>query len=471
MKKIHSILCIALLTSACTVGPDYIKPQTDAEDSVWSGAPLVTEKVAHSVYIETAWWKALNDPLLNALMEETANHNHDVAIARASIEEARALRQVSASAFFPSVGAGTNVLREGLSQKSGNNRSSERERNGFDADLDVSWELDMFGRTRRATEAADARIDAQVEEYHDIMLTVLAELARNYFEVRGTQKRIAVTQRNIGLLKEVESLAESLFKNGATSEFDVARARGEREINEATLPNLEAEMMAGIYRISVLTGKAPEHHMVQLGNTKPLPTPPDIVPVGLRSEVLKRRPDVRRAEREVAAATADIGVATAELFPSISLTGAVGSSARQFSDLFTSGAVTYALGQTMNWRLFEGGKLRGNIAVADARATQSLKQYEKTVLTALEDAESSLVRYGKEWNTLKALKAAESTRQEAFRIAKLRYEEGEENFLIILDAERSLIDTQDAIIQSETQILTKLTQLYKALGGGWQAFK
>jgi len=302
-----------------------------------------------------------------------------------------------------------------------------------------------------------------------LTLSVIAEVASNYFEVRGLQRQLENTERDIGLLKEVEEIARTQFEIGVTTELDLARATGERQALESQLPSLEAEIAARIYRLSVLTGQAPEFYASVLAASRPLPMPPDQVPVGLRSEMLKRRPDVREAERSLAAATANIGVAKADLFPSFSLTGAVGTSARVFSDMFTPATQTSAIGAALGWPLFAGGSLTARVDAARAGQKAALANYEQAVLLALEDAEGSLMRYGKEWQTLKRLRETAASRRQAFEIAKLRYEAGEENFLTILDAERTMIAARNDIISSETRILTDLAQLYKALGGGWSA--
>lgn len=462
----YLFLASVLALSACTVGPDYTPPP--AHDAAKEWGSTLPEKLNTGAPIGQ-WWKTFSDPVLADIIAAAVEHNHDLRIALANVERARALRRGAASDFYPSVGATASGRQEGLSAATSNNRSNaERERNVYDASLDAAWEIDLFGRVARATEAAEADVQAAEETRHDVLLSVVAEVAQNYFTVRGNQKRIAVTKRNIALLKEVEDVTSAKYESGAASAFDLTRARAAREAIEATLPALEAEVKAGSYRISVLTGQPPEAYLISLEKQKPLPSVPDIVPVGLRSELLRRRPDIRRAERELASATARIGVAEAELFPKLSLTGSAGSSARMFSDLFTSGGLNYAFGGMMDWALLDGGKLRADIAAAEAGADGRLAAYEQTVLKAFEETENALTRYGKEWQSHRKLQGAEAAQREAFNIAKLRYEGGEEDFLSMLDAERELVAAEDNAIRSETRILLNLTQLYKALGGGWE---
>jgi len=451
--------------SACTLGPDYHRPDFHAQDGgQWQSDANIT---AGSQAVEALdWWKQLDDPLLSELIAGALKENRDLGAALANIERARALRRIAGSGYYPTLDASGSGSRSRFSRQTGFGANTGT-RNTFSAALDASWELDLFGRTRRAVEAADARIQASEEAQRGLMLSVVAEVATNYFEARGLQRQLVFTEQDIGLLREVESIARAQSELGVTTELDLTRATGERETFEATLPNLEAEIAARIYRISVLTGQSPEFHMQALQQSSPLPMPPDAVPVGLRSDILKRRPDVQQAERELASATAGIGVAKADMFPSFSLTGAIGSSARVFGDLFTPATLTRSVGGVLGWPVFAGGSITAGVDVAEADAKAALAAYEQSVLLALEDGEASLMRYGKEWQTLKRLKKAEVTRQQAFEIARLRYEAGEENFLVILDAERALIATRNDIISSETKILTGLAQLYKALGGGW----
>jgi multidrug efflux system outer membrane protein len=422
--RIYTALFTSLLLTSCAVGPDYSAPDISVP-SVWH-ADEGKEALVKNQEIEKKWWQSFNDPTLNTLIKEAAQHNHDIRIALINIKQAKELRRESNAGFWPSLSTRTDAEKRGLSNQTSNNNnnSGAKERNNFSGSLDVGWELDVFGHIRRQVESSEAELQVAEEEKRGMLLSILAEVSRNYFEVRGLQKRIAIIDRNIELLREVEQLAETQRELGVVTELDVARARGEREATEASIPNLKAEMKAGVYRLSVLTGNSPEVYLRLLEKHKPLPMGPDVVPIGLRSDILRRRPDVRAAERKIASATAKVGVATADLFPKISLTGALGSSAQVFSDLFTSGAVNYTLGQTISWSLFEGGALRARIAQAEADAEKALISYEQTVLEALEESESALTRYGQEWATLKRLSAAAKTRKSAFDIARLRYEGG-----------------------------------------------
>lgn len=462
---------LTLMLSACTLGPDHQPPAFPFANE-WFGLKQGESTLAaqqDETHLEK-WWVQFDDPLLTQLIAQATEENKEIREAIANVAQAKALRQSSAASFYPSIRAELSGERTGNSRLSRDNSFSagERERDTLSAALDVTWELDIFGRTRRSVEAAEATLQATQANRHGIVLAVLAETASTYFQLRGLQKHIAITERNIALLREVETLARSRYETGDSTEFDYARARGERQAIEAQLPDLQAQMKTAMYRIAILTGKPPEQQVKALQEASPLPAPKDPVPVGLRSDLLKRRPDIRQAERELAAATARIGIAEASLLPDLSLTGSIGTRARYFSDLFLMDGFTYVAGTLLSLPLFEGGALRAEIAASDAQAQAALARYEHIVLRALEEVESALLRYGKEWQTLQKLRAVQDSREKAFRIARLRYEAGEEEFLVILDAERTLIDVRNDIIASEIRILTSLTQLYKALGGGWQ---
>jgi multidrug efflux system outer membrane protein len=460
-------ICSFYMLAACAVGPDYTPPSIQ-ETGNWLSD---SEAAAHAGTPAQNWWAGFNDTTLNQLMDETAANNYDIAIALANIDRARALRRSALAPFFPQIDMNADATRQSFAEATSRNRFfAEKERDSFNAFLDAAWEIDIFGRTRRANEAAKARLQAATENRNSVVLAALAETAQSYFSVRGLQKRILVMRHNIELLREVEDVAKSQFDAGITTEFDYTTAVGERQQVEAQLPALEADLASATYRLSVLAGKEPGYYAELLRPSAELPAPPDVVALGLRSELLRRRPDVRLAERTLAASSADIGVAIGDLFPRLTLTGSIGSSALVGRDVLTSGGLNHSVGALLNLPIFQGGVgwAAVNLSKADNRA--ALLNYQQAVLLALEDAESSLVRYDKELETLHLQQQAEAQRKEAYRIARLRYESGEESFLVMLDAERSLVSAQDATIQSEIRILTYLTQLYKALGGGWQEY-
>ncbi len=466
MKSVRAILLLLLL-SGCVQGPDYIKPAFEHNEQ-WLNDHKAQTQAGSQPVDAIQWWQQFNDPLLNTLILQASQHNHDLATALNNIESAKVLRSKENAAFLPTLDASGGANRNRFSRQTGFGANTGI-RNSYSGSLDASWELDLFGRTRRTVEAADAQIGASQASLDGLKLSVLAEVAANYFELRGLQRQLQATRHDIKLLHEVEKIAQAQTELGSTSGLDLARAKGERQNIEANIPDREAEMMARIYRIAVLCGKAPEFYMASFQQEYISPTLADRIPVGLRSDILKRRPDIQLAEYNLAAASASIGIARADQFPSFSLTGAIGSSARLFSNLFIPSTLTGSLGAALGWPLFDGGIIQANIDIAEADHRAALNQYHQQVLLALEDTELALMRYRQAWQRLRLLRKAEQSRSQAFEIARLRYEAGQDSFMVILDAERVLITTRNDIINSEIQILTILTQLYKTLGGGWTA--
>ncbi len=462
-SSLSPLLLSAVLLSGCMMGPDYQRPGFTYQES-WQSEPARLDEMREPA--GTAWWKQFDDPALNELIEQASRNNLDLAVALANVQQAKALRRSISADYFPRIDASGSADHSRYSRQTGFG-SNIGTRNNFNTSLDASWELDLFGRVRRSVEAADARIKAEEALLHGVQLTVLAETATAYFELRSLQAQQANIHDTIELMQEIEKIAQAQFDAGIISELDLYRARGERENMEARLPSLQADITARAFRLSVLTGKEPEYHLALLDSSSLLPEPKDRVPLGLRSELLQRRPDIQQAERLLAATTADIGVAKADLLPSFSLTGAIGSSARAFGDLFTTGTITSSVGGALDWPIFSGGKTLAEVEGARASQRAALANYRQQVLLALEDTENALLRYGQEWKTLSQLQKVLDSREQAFEIASLRYEAGEDSFLNALDAQRSLNTTRNDLILSQTRVLTNLATLYKALGGEW----
>jgi multidrug efflux system outer membrane protein len=448
-----SVLCLA----GCTVGTDYQAPSLDFANKWFSSkTEIVTPEAIH-----TQWWESFNDPMLNSYILQATENNKDLEIALANVRSARALRREQAAVFWPQINGDSSAERS-------KSTSTSNVTNSFESSFDASWELDIFGGNHRANEAAAARIGASQAKYQDVMLSTLSEVARTYYEARGLQKRIAITEQNTELLKETFQVIQDRVNIGETSEFDLSRAQSEYELTRARLPNLHAELRASIYSLSVLLGQPPEALLEEMKTIKPLPSPPDIVPVGLRSDILRRRPDIRVAERALAASIADIGAQTAELFPTFFLTGDIGSQAKLFGDLFSGGTGIWSLASAIQWSVFEGGAIRARIELKEAESVAALALYEKSVLEALRDAETALTRYGEELETRKRLAQGVQSLKKSTALAKELYSAGEEDYLAVVDAERQLIASEDDLIISETVSITKLIALYTALGGGWE---
>ncbi|MCC6143263.1 MAG: efflux transporter outer membrane subunit [Candidatus Hydrogenedentes bacterium] len=464
-----------VLLGGCVVGPDYARPEVPLgveQPGVAETAPVTYEAPA------TDWWQILDDPMLEGYIERTVASNLQLQIVAARVREARALRGIAAANFYPQVSLRATAQHRVDSEETGLGGGSlpflnfgpERERNLFDVSFDAGWEIDFFGGTQRRVEAADARVTALEENARDVIISLIAEVARNYLELRGTQRQIALAEQNVALLQDAHRLVSAQYEAGAVGDFEVARSDAETLATEAMIPNLRAEVYASAYRLAVLMGAPPETLLDELLNATPLPAPPDRVPVGLRSDLLLRRPDLRRAERELAAATAAIGVATADLYPHISLTGTAGLQAAQFGDLFRSSAGAWSIGPAIRWPLLQGGRVQANIEAAQARADAAYLAYQQAVLAALDEVEAALVRYGEELNTRGKLEAAAAAQHRVLDLAQTRYDEGATEYFTVLDAQRQVIALDTRLAESETRSMLRLVAVYKALGGGWEPF-
>lgn len=489
------ILLVLLLTlTGCTVGPDYLAPSPETlpgvgdvgGDGGFVGEPIVEDAFEASGDVaspdvagpapESAWWAALGDPTLVELVDRALAHNLDLEVADARIRQARAARRAVAADGRPSVGAGLSGERSRASENTPEGALasaglSELETDRFELGLSASWEIDVFGGVRRASQAADARLGEVIEGRRARMLGLVAEVARAYTELRGHQRRLALAEKNVGLQEETLRRQRDLHRVGLGSRLDVERATAQLEGTRSRLPPLRAEIRAAAHRLAVLGAEPPSALLEGLLEAAPLADPPDLVPVGLPSELLRRRPDLRMAERRLAASSAEIGVATANLYPRFFLTGAGGAASDRFSDLFRSASRTWRLGPSIQWPIFQGGRLRAGIEAAEAGHEAALAEYRQAVLHAVEDVETALVRYAEEELRRRSLEQAAEAGAEAARLARVVYDKGLESFLVVLDAERTLVELEDALAVSETAVVLRLVAVYAALGGGWEGMK
>jgi len=326
----------------------------------------------------------------------------------------------------------------------------------------------VFGGKRRALQEANALLASVEEDRRDVLVSVLAEVARNYVDVRNFQQRLAIANKNIAAQQDAVDIARARFRAGLASELDAKEAEILLATTQSQVPAFEESLKQAVHRLGVLIGQEPGALLDELGATAPIPAPPPEVPVGLPSDLLRRRPDVRRAERQLAAATANIGVQTAELFPKFSLTGVAGFQSFSAGDWFGGGSKYWSAGPTVTWRILDYGHVRSQIQTANAQAQQSLALYDKTVLMSLEDVENALVAYSKEQVRRHSLQEAVDASRSAVEISNELYKNGLTSFLNVVDAERSLYQAEDELVQSERTVTVNLVALYKALGGGWQ---
>jgi len=449
------------------VGPEYRKPATQVP-AAYSELPSDRRAVAEPTNL-AGWWNAFHDPVLTSLVDRAVQSNKDLKIALARVREARALRTIVAADEYPAINASGSYTRTRQSENATSSAStSSMWQDLFQLGLDAGWEVDLFGGTRRSVEAATADLEASEEGLRDVMVSLLAEIAVNYMELRGNQRRIAIARDNIEAQRQTVELTRAKFQAGLSSELEIAQAEALLSTTESRVPQFESASKKAIHRLGVLLGAGPGALLQELSDPSALPVAPPEIPVGLPSELLRRRPDVRRAERQLAAATARVGVATADLFPRFFLTGNAGWQSVNASDLISPQSRALSFGPSIQWPVFDAGRIRANIRVQNARQEQALAQYEKTVLASLEDVENSLVAYSKEQVTRNHLAQAVDANRRAVEISNELYTKGLVDFLNVLVNQRSLFQLQEQLALSEQAVCTNLVALYKSLGGGWE---
>ncbi len=457
-------LCAATL-SACAVGPDYKTPTTDAGQSFANALPSEFSEQA----VEVSWWKLFADQDLTELVDRTIQHNRNLQAARANLREARALYMEAGLNLAPTVTSHANYTEQKRSVGALNNKNFvPRELKLYNAGFDAFWEVDFFGRVRRNVEASGDNVDEQEASLRDLGVSLIAEVARNYFELRGLQNQLAVAQKNAQNQAQTLKITRVRFEAGRGTELDTSRATAQLDSTLATIPPLENAMHQAMHRLSVLTGRLPGALTGKLSQSAPLPKIPKNIDIGRPAELLRRRPDIRIAERSLAASTARIGVATADLFPRVTFVGTMSLEANILSGVGGVGSDTYSVGPKISWAALDLGRVYARIKAADARAEADLAQYEQTVLSALEETENALVNYNRERSRRELLSSAAQASERAHELAHLRFKEGVSDFLTVLDAELRLLQDQDRLAQSETATATALAALYKALGGGWE---
>ncbi len=466
------LLPIILLLSSCTVGPDYIRPKLALPEKWENAAPVVESTPQESL---ADWWKQFNDPVLDSLLATAVEKNLDLKQAAARLREARAFRRGALAEFFPQIDGNVEYQRQrnrddgsNVGQASpGGVVSTGTERDLFQAGFDAAWELDVFGGTRRAYESAAASEQAALEDQRDVHISLLAETASTYLTLRSAQDELAITRHNLELQRKNLSLTEQRFSSGFAGALDVANAKAEVERTSADVPALEISVKQQLYALAVLLGSHPGGLPSEVVSGAPLPAVPSELPAVLPSELLERRPDIRRADAELHAATAEIGVAKADWFPRFSLTGALSVTGDSASSLTDWDNRVARFGPSVFWPIFDAGRISSNIEIQNARTEQALAVYEKTILIAFQDVETSLVSFVKQREREAALAASVRANREALDLSTKLYREGLSDFLSVLTAERALLVSEIAETQSRRQQGLALIALYKALGGGW----
>jgi NodT family efflux transporter outer membrane factor (OMF) lipoprotein len=458
-------VAVSASLAGCMVGPNYHRPAAPIPAGYYGATTRPATSQPISITNESApdvarWWVQFDDPTLNTLIERAANGNLDLKQAASRVREARAARGVSASQLWPRVDATGSYSRGAAGHASAGDL--------FRAGLDASWEIDVFGGVRRSVEAADADIDFAVEDRRDVMVTLFSEVALNYLDLRGFQRQIEIARGNIDLQRRSAGLTERLFQAGINSRLDVVNATAQVASTEAAIPLLESNINQAIYALSVLLGEPPATLLDELSRVAPIPVVPPAVPVGLPSDLLERRPDIRRADANLHAATARVGVATADLFPRFTLNGSLSYGANRFGNLFDVASRSWSIGPAISYPLFNAGQLRSQLNIQTARQEQALLNYQSVVLNALRDVEGALIAYTKEQEHRAILLTAVTANRQAVELSTQLYTQGQTDFLNVLAAQRSLLSSEDALVQSDRVLAQNLIAVYKALGGGWE---
>jgi outer membrane protein, multidrug efflux system len=476
------VLVLTLLASVtvvgCMVGPDY-RPPAMKLPTHWDGNDQQIKQVENQEDKTdlATWWQSFDDPILNQLVAQALSSNLDQKIALARVREERAYLVISRAGLFPSVDMSGSYTRQRYSANTPFGFFPQllpRDENIYEAGFDASWELDIFGGIRRGIEASNANLAASIENSRDVRVAMLAEVARDYVAVRALERRLQIAKANLRDQNDSLSLAQARFEQGFAPELDVFQARSLLETTQARVPELESELAQTVHRIGVLLGREPDALQAKLSDMAPIPgiADPDAIavriPAALPSDLLRRRPDIRAAEREIAAATARVGVATADLYPKFSITGTAGLESISPGNFFFGTSRMWQVGPTMTWPIFEAGRIRAYIEVRNAQEEQALLSYRKTVLIALAEVEDGLVAYANERTRHQALAASAQDFKRSQLLALDRYEEGYATYLDVLEAQRSLYAAQDSLAQSDQQLIDDLIAIYKALGGGWQ---
>lgn len=460
-RWIVMVVCCLVVAGCAAVGPDYT-PVTPDVPSTWhsdlagglSDAAVDAEALSH-------WWTVLQDPLLATIEAEAIAGNLGLKTALSRVREARYLRGIRRAERFPALAAAAGA---------DTSRSLDRgEREQYAAGFDAGWEMDVFGGLRRQEEAAEADLGATREALRDVLVSLSAEVGLNYIEVRTLQARLAAARENLAVQQRTHDLNVSRYAAGLIDELAVRQSKYNLEWTRSRIPPLESELAATMNRLAVLLGERPGTLEDRLSPVRPVPTAPTTITVGVPADSLRRRPDIRRAERELAAQTARIGVATADLYPKFRLEGSIGLESLAIENLPEWASRIFSFGPSAAWTLFDAGAIRRNIAVQTARQEQAMIEYQTAVLEALEEVENSLVAFARQQDRLKALSRATAAARQADRIARDRYEAGLVAFSDVLDTQQALLALRDELAQSRGAVSAELVGLYKALGGGWKA--
>ncbi len=448
------------------VGPQYFRPAAPLADR-WIDTD--ESSVVSREPDDPRWWHVFADPVLERLVLTAYQQNLPLREAGLRVLESRSQRQIAAGNLFPQTQEGFGSFsRRQISRNSVFGPFLPRAYDQWDTGFDLSWELDIWGRIRRSIEASDAELDASIENYDDVLVTLIGDVAATYIEIRSFDERLKLARQNIEIQKGSLAIAEARFRDGKVSELDVDQAKSNLADTQSLIPLLQQGKRLAANRLAILLGMPPNHVESLLSGPGDIPSAPEQVAAGIPAELLRRRPDIRRAERQVAAQSARIGIAEADLYPQFGISGTIQVQAINFSDLFTSASTAGVVTPGFRWKILNYGRIRNNIRVEDARFQQQVASYENTVLNAQREVEDALVQFLRSKERSARLQESANAAARAVNIGRIQYDGGKIDFNQVFVLEASLVARQDKLVQSRTDVAVAVVRLYKALGGGWQ---
>jgi NodT family efflux transporter outer membrane factor (OMF) lipoprotein len=473
MRKAALFFGIALVAAGCASAPGYRSPEVSVPQTFRETRDTAVAIAATpSDTAQLVKWPDLGDTTLTRLIDQLGQANLDVRAAEERVQGARAARTEAALDFAPTVTFAGSYTRQRISRASfpgGFSTGTFPDQNIWDAGFDASWELDLFGRVRHNVQAQGAFVEVNQEDLRDVQVSLTAELARAYFDLRGAQEQLAVASQNAENQRHTFNLTRERLQAGRGTAFDTERAQAQLSTTLASIPSFESRVRAAQYAIGVLVGRPPATVAAELETPEPLPDFPDLGELAAPDSVIRRRPDVAAAERQLAVERALVGAAKADYLPRLSVGGSAGYAASEFSALADNGTFRYAVGPVITWPALNLGRIKARVDQSNAREREARAQYDATVLRAMQDVETSLVRYRTARGRMDRLRDAADASERAAELARLRFTGGVADFLQVLDAERTQLEAQDQLAQSRTDAATAYAALYKALGGSWPA--
>ena len=464
LKYMLMLFLPTLMLQGCTVGPDYSLPEIVMPDA-WHVE--IAEGLQPGKGNLQTWWEGFNDPVLNDLIKRAAENNLDLKEAVAKIRESRASRAFAIGERLPDIDGTGSYSRDRVSESGLIPVTNPDQTNLHSLGGSAAWEIDLFGRISRSIESADATYQASIESYRDVLVSLYAEVATNYVDLRSLQTRLNYAQQNVTLQEKTVKLTKDRLEAELVPELDVFQAQLNLANTESAIPTLRTLKTKALNRLANLVGVHPGTLDEELSKAVSIPTAPRELVIGIPAEFLRQRPDIRRAERQLAAQTAQVGVATAELYPSFTLNGTFVLESTEFSDVSSWGSRKYGFGPSFSWNIFDGNRVQSNIQIQEARTEQLLAAYKQAVLNGLEEVENSMVSYVQELDRKEALARAVSAADKSAELVEIRYINNLSDFQNVLDMQRSLSSQQDSLADSQGAVVRNLISLYKALGGGW----